>query len=63
MNSGIQVSDEVLSAYKDTAMKRKSRYVVYKPSEDGTAVEIEKVGERDETFDDFKNSIPVDDAR
>ena len=44
-------------------MKRKTRYVIYKPNDDGTAVEIEKVGQREETFDDMKNSVPQDDAR
>lgn len=45
------------------ALKRKHRYIVYKPSEDGTAVEVEKIGAREESFDDFKNSVEKTAAR
>lgn len=51
MNSGIIIADEITKAYKDLALKRKSRYIIYKPSDDGTAVELEKTGERNETFE------------
>ena len=57
MNSGIEITDEVFAAYKQMAMKRKLRYVIYKPSEDGSKIEIEFEGAREETFDDMKNKI------
>ena len=44
-------------------MKRKLRYIVLKPNADCTSIEIEKEGERDETFDDFKNSVEATASR
>jgi len=38
-------------------MKRKTRYIIYKPNDDCSAVEIEKVGGIDETWDDFLGSV------
>ena len=45
------------------AFKRQTRYIVYKPSDDKTSIEIEKVGARDSTWDDMKEAIPKDQAR
>ena len=42
MNSGIEIPDEVLTQYKMLAFKRKIRFLIYKPSEDMTSIEIEK---------------------
>lgn len=44
-------------------MRRKSRYLILKPNDDCSAMEIEKVGERDESFEDFKNSIDPTSSR
>ena len=63
MNSGIEIPAEILNSYKQLAMKRKLRYVIFKPNADCTAIEIEKEGAREETFDDFKNSVGVTDSR
>lgn len=63
MNSGIQIGDDILAEYKLLAFKRQTRYIVYKPSDDKTSIEIEKVGARDETWEDMKNAIPKDQAR
>lgn len=57
MNSGIEVPDEALKAVKDID-KSKNRYVILKPSENGAAVEIQKIGNNmEEGFDEFKASI------
>jgi cofilin len=63
MNSGIEISDEVLTTYKQLALKRAHRYIIMKPSDDGTKIEIEKIGARDETFDQFVESVPKQNAR
>jgi len=60
MNSGIEIPDEVLTQYKMLAFRRKIRFLIYKPSEDMTSIEIEKIGERDETWETFKEAIPKD---
>jgi len=58
MNSGIEIGDDVLGTYKKLALKRAHRYIIMKPSEDGTKIEVEKIGERDETFEQFVESVP-----
>ena len=63
MNSGIEIPDEILTQYKLLAFKRKIRYIIYKPTEDMTSIEIEKIGEREETFENFKESVPKELAR
>jgi cofilin len=45
-------------------MKRQWRYIIFKVSdEDPTFVEIERCGPRDQTFDEFKENMPKDQAR
>lgn len=63
MNSGIEIPDEIMQAYKNLALRRKSRYMIIAPNDDCSAMEIEKVGERDETWDDFKNSVDPTSSR
>lgn len=44
-------------------MKRKHRYVIYKVNESKDAVEIEKVGARDETWEQFQECMPKNHSR
>ena len=51
MQGLIEISDEITSEFKNMALRRKYRYIIFKASEDYTKVEIEKKGERDETWE------------
>ena len=44
-------------------MKRKHRYIIYKVSSDKSAAEIEKLGERDSTWEEFVESMPKNNSR
>ena len=44
-------------------MKRKYRYIIYKTNENKDSVEVEKCGERAETFEQFKESMPKNNSR
>ena len=57
MNSGIEIGPNIIAEYKQCAMKGKYRYIIYKPSEDSSAIEIQKIGDIEETFQDFKDSV------
>ena len=57
MNSGIEISPEVIAEYKQCAMKGKHRYIIYVPNDDGTAIEIKEIGDIDKTFEDMKNAM------
>lgn len=55
MNSGLEISDDIVKSYKQMAFKRNLRYVIFKLDEGKTKLEIEHEGERDKTFEDMKN--------
>ena len=44
-------------------MKRTHRYIIYRVTEDKTQIVIEKIGERDAPFEEFKESRPKDSCR
>ncbi len=42
---------------------KETRYIIIKCNDDQSSVELEKVGERDETFDQFVENMPKDEPR
>jgi hypothetical protein len=44
-------------------MRRKHRYIIFKPTEDHSAIEIEKAAERNETWESFKEAMPKNNSR
>jgi len=63
MQSGIAIGDNIREEFQAMRMKRKYRYIIFKASEDKSAVEVDKCGERDENFESFKNSMPKNNSR
>ena len=63
MQSGINISDEVRDRFQELRMKRTYRYIIYKASADKASVEVEKCGDRAETFEQFKESMPKNNSR
>ena len=63
MNSGINIPDEVGETFNKLKFKRAYRYMIFKVTEDKSGVEIEATGERDATFEQFKEAMPKDNAR
>ena len=63
MQSGINVPDAVRDEFQALRMKRKHRYIIFKPSESKDAVEIEKLGERTADWNEFKESMPKNNSR
>lgn len=63
MQSGIAIPDEVRERFQEMRMKRKHRYVIYKPNDAKDAVEVEKVGERASTWEDFQEAMPKNNSR
>ena len=44
-------------------MKRKHRYIIYRVSSDKSSAEIEKLGERDSTWEELVESMPKNNSR
>ena len=63
MQSGINIADNVREVFQELRMKRKHRYIIYKPSSDKSSVEVERCGERNEDFASFKEHVPKNDSR
>ena len=63
MNSGLDIPDEIRKEFQNMRMKRKHRYIIYQLNEKHDGVCIEKLGARDASFDEFKESIPKNNSR
>ena len=63
MQTGINIDDNVREQFQAMRMKRKYRFVVYKASEDKSNVEVETCGDRDSTWDQFKEAMPKNNSR
>ncbi|EGR27652.1 hypothetical protein IMG5_191910 [Ichthyophthirius multifiliis] len=67
MDLGFQVSDRSIQEFNlmkmlDKNGQGKYRYIIYKVI-NNKEIDIEKIGQREETYDDFVKSLPLDDAR
>ncbi|MPD02505.1 cofilin/actin-depolymerizing factor homolog [Portunus trituberculatus] len=56
MASGVTVADGIQKAYSDIKTGKKYRYMIFY-IKDEKEIDIEKFGERDETYDDFLNCL------
>ena len=63
IGTGIIVEDEIIAEFSALRMKRAHRYIIMRVNEDKTKIVAEKIGARDSTFDDFKESMPKDECR
>jgi cofilin len=60
LSTGIIIADDCISEFTALRMKRAHRYLILKVNDDKSAIVIEKLGARDETFDQFKENMPKD---
>ena len=63
MQTGITIPDIVKEEFQAMRMKRKHRYIIYKATEGLDSVEIERCGERAETWEEFKEHMPKNNSR
>ena len=63
MQSGIAIADNVREVFQEMRMKRKHRYVIYKPSADKSSVEVEMCGDRSDDWEKFKANVPKNNSR
>merc|ERR550539_465121 len=57
MSSGIQLSEEVKSQYQKVKTEKKNPYVIFKISDDLKKIEVDRLGEEGESFDDFRGKM------
>lgn len=63
MVTGIKVQDDCIKAFDDLKMNKKCRYVIFKINDTLTEVEVEKIGAKEETYQDFMKNLPQNDCR
>ena len=63
MQSGLAVDDDVRDVFNALRMKRKHRYVIYKLGENKDSVVVDKIGDRNATFEEFKEAMPQNNSR
>ncbi|CDW73772.1 actin depolymerizing factor 1 [Stylonychia lemnae] len=63
MTAGMRVSDDVANEYTNLRMKRSHRYLIIRVNDDKDEVILDQVGERDATFEQFKEAMPKDQPR
>lgn len=62
VSSAASVHADIAAAFAEIN-GRKARFLVAKISDDSSEIHLETKGDRDATFDDFKNAIPADEPR
>ena len=63
ISAGIQVEEACGVEFNNLRMKRAHRYLIFKVSDDKSKVEIDQIGQRDATFEQFKEHMPKDRCR
>lgn len=55
--SGVTIEDECVKCFNDMKIRHDKRYIIYRISDDQTKICIEKVGEKNETYEDFRRAL------
>merc|ERR1711967_4165 len=63
MASGVGVDDSCQTVYNELKMSHSKRYVIFKLNDDKSKIVVDCVGEKSETYDDFKSKLPSNDCR
>ena len=63
MQTGIAPAPECAEEFNALRMKRTYRYLIFAVNEDKTHFVIASKGEREKTFDEFKEEMPKDQPR
>ncbi|THU55163.1 hypothetical protein C4D60_Mb11t03670 [Musa balbisiana] len=61
--SGMAVNDECKLMFLELKTKRNYRFIIFKIDERIQQVTVEKLGQPEETYDDFTASLPADECR
>ena len=62
MDLDINFTEDLDAAWQKLKDKE-TRYIIFKMNDDQTTVQLEREGERDETFDQFVGNMPKDEPR
>jgi len=63
MSSGVACNDDCVEKFNEMKIRHTHRFLIYKITDDKTAIEIEKEGLKDKTYDDFLAEMPENQPR
>jgi len=63
MASGVGVHDNCITEFDELKLRKNCRFIQYKISDDAKSIEIERKGDRDGSYDDFKGGLPENECR
>lgn len=55
--SGVTIDDDCLKSFNDMKIRHDKRYIIYKITDDQKQICIEKVGDKAETYGDFRKQL------
>ena len=55
--SGVTIEDDCLKCFNELKLRHDKRYIIYKITDDQTKIFIEKIGDRAETYNDFRKYL------
>jgi cofilin len=55
--SGVTIDDDCLKSFNDMKIRHDKRYIIYKISDDQKTIQIEHIGEKAETYADFRKKV------
>ena len=55
--SGVTIEDECVKCFNDMKIRHDKRYIIYRITDDQTKITIDKVGEKTETYEDFRRQL------
>lgn len=62
-SSGVKSATEVLDEFQKLSTKHQYRYIIFKINDEQTQIVVEKTGDKEKTFEDFKSDLPKDKCR
>ncbi|KAJ5070728.1 cofilin/actin-depolymerizing factor [Anaeramoeba ignava] len=63
MDGGVIAEDDCVTKFNEFKMGRDIRYIIYRLSDNRKQIIVEKIGDKDQTYDDFLACLPENKCR
>jgi cofilin len=55
--SGVTIEDDCVKSFNEMKIRHDKRYIIYRITDDQTKICIDKVGDKSETYEDFRRQL------
>jgi len=63
MSSGVAVNDDCVTVYNELKLGHKSKFVIFRITDDYSSIVVDHVAPTTDTYDTFESSLPPNDCR